>query len=341
MTIFFNLALYHTCSNPDNRYTKQTHIMSNKATLKSHRRVIARLVAAAFLTALLHASAAAWGGEGHHIVTMIAEKHLSATARQQINDILTNNHLCGGGATVLNKMLCASTWPDDSRNTTHPQTYNWHFVDISLRNKGYDPLRDCEPEDQDVKGKCGIYGLDHALKILRKEITDPKISRAQALMFVIHIVGDLHQPLHTVKEKTGGNFYFVQYFEVPSQLHKVWDSKIIGTRMLKLGKSESQYAAMLDGGIASAGGLASLQQGDAVGWLNEAHAEAIGDAYECPSASDCNGPSKWLRNEPFKSGSHTTRQLENDYFNHNLTIIERQLQRGGARLAKVLSDALG
>ena len=203
------------------------------------------------------------------------------------------------------------------------ETYNWHFVDISLENRTYDAGRDCEPDDQATKGKCGIFGLDHALRILRQEVTDPHVTRSQALMFVVHIVGDLHQPLHTVKEKVGGNFFNVKYFDVPTNLHKVWDSKILGSRMMMLHKSEEEYADMLNGGVDP-----SFEQGDPIAWLNETHATAIDDAYG------------WLKRSRKTTEQHPKPWLRTTYFRHNWPIVDRQLERAGARLAKVLNDAL-
>jgi hypothetical protein len=284
------------------------------------RRALACFVTTLLLIALLPARAAAWGDQGHHIVAMIAEKNLSNTARTRVAQILGQGNRCNHGD-VLSKMLCAAVWPDESRKTTHKFTYNWHFVDISLHNPNYNESRDCEPENQAVSGKCGIFGLDHARSILRGDTSDPHITRAQALMFVIHIVGDLHQPLHTVLEKTGGNGLKVTYFNISTDLHKVWDTKIIESEMIRSHQTETQYADMLEGKIEAAG-LSSFQQGDPVSWLNETHARAINDAY----------------GTTLPSGNHP--QLGKPYLQHNLPVVNLQLERGGARLARILSEDL-
>lgn len=300
--------------------------MSFKNTLRLFARTFAGLVVVS-MCAALPAPALAWGHEGHHIVAMIAEKHLSATTRQKINSILKGQaqlKICKlpAAAATADKMACVSTWADWSRNHTHPQTYNWHFVDISLKDAVYDKARDCEPDDQAEKGKCGLHGLDHARRILRGDIQDPEINRAQALMFIIHIVGDLHQPLHTVKEKIGGNFFKVLYFKIPTDLHKVWDTKILGSRMSALGKTESEYAGIMDGEIGNTG-EASFLNGDAVRWLNETHAVAIGDAYRGLNQTGNTKPS-----------------LDADYFNRNWPIVDGQLKRAGMRLAQILKADL-
>lgn len=300
--------------------------MSHKHTHRSFAPAAAAGLFVVLMCAALPAPVLGWGGEGHHIVAMIAEKHLSATARQKINTLLKNHQqlkICQlpAAAALGDKLACVSTWADWSRNNTHPQTYNWHFVDISLQHETYDESRDCEPHNQAKKGKCGLEGLERMRRILRGETTDPEINRAQALMFIVHIVGDLHQPLHTVKEKVGGNLFKVLYFKIQTDLHKVWDTKILDSRMSALGETESGYAEVLDGEINSAG-EASFVQGDAVSWLNETHAVAINNAY---------GGLKQTGGKP---------SLGKKYFNDNWPIVDQQLKRGGVRLARILTDDL-
>ena len=293
------------------------------------RRVLYRLGSTLLVLILFSTPAAAWGEEGHHVVAMIAARHLTPAAETEINTILMNG-LCSSQPTVTDKLVCVSLWADGSRFSTHKHTYNWHFVDISLNHQTYDAARDCPPKPgEEAKGFCGLAGLDHSLKILRKEITDPKITRAQALMFVVHIVGDLHQPLHTVHEGLGGNFHTVKYFGFWSQMHKVWDGKIIGTRLIKLGQDEEEYADTLNLELTSV--LGSYQQGDPISWLNATHSKAIDDAYGW----------KFKDGKAQGSGGRKYPWLRNNYYEHNVDIVEDQLKRGGARLARILNDAIG
>lgn len=262
-----------------------------------------------------------WGDAGHHIVAMIAMKRLAQPLKDKIDAILQDEDPCDHDGSATLKTTCAATWADWSRNNTHTATYNWHFVDIKLSHPTYDAAHDCAPTNQATKGKCGLYGLDHSLKILRNETTDPKITRAQALMFVMHVVGDLHQPLHTVKDGGGGNAHKVEYFDVSTDMHKVWDTKILESRMLQLHESEEQYAEVLGGDVD-----ASFEQGEPVDWLNATHTIAIEDAYGWRDKSKKTSDGRpWLRSA---------------YYKHNWPIVDRQLQRGGARLAKILTDAL-
>lgn len=303
-------------------------------TLVTCKRALVSAALAGFLTMLLPSTAAAWGGEGHHVTAIIAERHLSAAARTRLNDILRDEpqmDFCGNPSALREKLVCASTWADWSRNHTHQNTYNWHFVDIRLAHSDYVPARDCAPgaEEAAEKGTCGLDGLDRSVRILRGELSDPNITPAQALMFIVHIVGDLHQPFHTVRDWTGGNFINVRYFNVNTNMHKVWDTKIIESRWINLGLNVPQYARRLGDEITAAD-KSSYQQGDPVRWLVDAHAHAKRDGYDRRFLDGTTG-----------SGSNQRPWLRGNYFQHNWRIAEGQLKRGGVRLAKILNDALG
>lgn len=303
-------------------------------TLRAFKRALACLAFAVLLTLALPATVAAWGNEGHSVVAIIAEGHLSPSARQRLNDILRNEpqmNFCGHTSALRDKLVCASTWADYSRRNTHKNTYNWHFVDIRLADSDYAPSRDCSPGAHEAreKGTCGLDGLARSVRILRGELNDPRITPSQALMFIVHIVGDLHQPFHTVKDGTGGNNFKLRYFNVETDMHKVWDTKLIESRWIKLNLSVPQYARRLANEITAAD-KASYEQGDSVRWLTDAHRLAREDGYEKRFLDGTTGV-----------GSNKRPWLQANYFQHNWPIAEAQLKRGGVRLAKILNDAVG
>ena len=304
--------------------------MLSRNTFQLSRRALTCFATTLFLMAALPASASAWGHEGHHLVLRLAEKRLTPAARQRIQSILQNepraNNCAGGDHSTLGLMLCGGMWPDTSRNTTHKNTYNWHFVDISLDETNYEESRDCAPDE---RGKCGLFGLDRALRIVKGELNDPKISRAQALMFILHIVGDLHQPLHTVLDGGGGNSHKVVYFDVFTDMHKVWDTKLIESHMFREGIEVPEYANVLAQQINSAA-AASFAQNDRERWVLEAHRAAIDIAYGKRPAQ--------------KTATHNGRKyhsLRSTYFGHGIKAVETQLKRGGVRLANLLNETLG
>src|SRR5439155_23705350 len=131
----------------------------------------------------------AWGQEGHSIVAEIAQRRLSRQATAAVQLLLGNGY----------SLASISTWADDVR-AARPSSSNWHFADIPVDSNNYSPERDCKPDP--TKGDCVVAELER----LRTELRcDTREQRREALMFAVHFVADIHQPLHTVLEKGGGN----------------------------------------------------------------------------------------------------------------------------------------
>ncbi|MGF7156224.1 S1/P1 nuclease [Novosphingobium gossypii] len=187
-----------------------------------------RFVTAAVLGAAIVISSPtlAWGPVGHRITGAIAQDALSGVARAKVEILLGHEDLAE-----------AATWPDDMRSDpsafwqkTSPP---WHYVTVA----GDDYVPSDEPGEGDA-----LTALTRFTATLR----DPKASiddQRMALRFVVHIIGDLHQPLHvgTGTDK-GGNAVKVTWFGKPTNLHTVWDSSLIEQRAL----SYSEYAQWLE-----------------------------------------------------------------------------------------------
>lgn len=192
-----------------------------------------------FLLCVLFAAPAAfaWGCQGHEIVALIAEAHLNPRALAMANDILKNapvdpnvTRFC---KEEVDAFAASSTWPDDIRRV-RPEATPWHFIDIPRDAKQSDIEKYC-PQD---KG-CILSALKAQFAVLQSNTTDPK-ARADALRFVIHFIGDMHQPLHDVDNGDfGGNCVPVAFFGTQPQLrnpqtesyapnlHGVWDTDIL------------------------------------------------------------------------------------------------------------------
>lgn len=179
------------------------------------------------LLAALPSQALAWGKTGHRVVAALAEQRLSGLARAQIHEIMGPEGL-----------VEASVLPDFNRSDpsvfwqkTSPP---WHYV--TLNGVVYDEV----PESGDALT---------ALKRFTDILKDPSATRADkklALEFIVHLVGDLHQPMHAGKCcDRGGNSIKVTWFGKPSNLHSVWDVSIIEEE----GLSYSELAAMLNAHI--------------------------------------------------------------------------------------------
>jgi S1/P1 Nuclease len=246
----------------------------------------------------------AWGPEGHEVVARIAAKHLTPKAQQAVKQLL-------GTQTLASVASFA-----DTIRSSHPETGQWHFVDILLTDNDYDPARDClETDDNEITtGDCVVEAVKHFSQVLG-DTSQSKAKRAMALKFLVHFVGDMHQPLHCAdNHDRGGNQVNVTFFGAASNLHKVWDSGIISKNGLK----PIPFAAELDSGL-SGSDITKIQQGDIEDWVVEAHKLAISNAYR---------------------GIPNSHALGKAYFNRNLPVVELQLKRGGLRLAKILNDTL-
>ena len=119
----------------------------------------------------------AWGHEGHQVIALLAEKNMTPVALARAKAIL-------GGASLED----VASWADDYRRD-HRETGPWHYIDIPLADSKIDMARECP------NGQCVIDQTQHFLTVLRDPKADPA-TRTEALKFVIHFVGDMHQPLH-------------------------------------------------------------------------------------------------------------------------------------------------
>ena len=173
------------------------------------------ILAARFIAVLLllaSTPALAWAPEGHQIVAGIAARELTPKARTQVGALL------GGEASAM--MVLESNWADEIRQQ-RPESVAWHYLNIELGSRGYVASRDCRNSD------CVVAQIDRDAAIL----SDPraaKPARTEALLFLIHFVADVHQPLHAAdRNDKGGNGLMVQLRGKRLSLHQVWDQDVV------------------------------------------------------------------------------------------------------------------
>lgn len=244
----------------------------------------------------LPSPALAWGQTGHRITGAIAEVHLSGLARARIRQILGDESLAE-----------ASTWPDEMRSDPSPfwqkTSTPWHYVTVPV-GQGYADAH--APDEGDAMT---------ALRRFTATLTDPKAplaDRQLALRFIVHIVGDLHQPLHAGKPgDRGGNDVRVTFFAEDTNLHSVWDSGLIDRRQL----SFTEYAAWLSREIAPA---------DVVAWWNADPLVWIGESTR-------------LRDTIYPADP----KLSWNYAFQQTPKVERRLGMAGIRIAAYLNRVLG
>ena len=151
----------------------------------------------------------AWGSQGHQVVAAMAWELLQPATRQEVNRLLALEP----GETLES----LSTWADEHRN---PATGPWHYVNFPRGNCQYEAQRDC-PD-----GHCVVAAIERERAVWASNANDK--ARLKALKYLIHFVGDIHQPLHAgYRDDRGGNQFQLRAFMRGSNLHAVWDSGLL------------------------------------------------------------------------------------------------------------------
>jgi hypothetical protein len=259
-----------------------------------------------------------WGNRGHQVVARIAMSRLSPSARQAIAELLDP------GETLES----ISTWADQIK-TQRVETRSWHFVAIPLSDSRYSPLRDCAKAEM-----CIIDAIGKQITILKETNNDSK-DRAEALKFLVHLIGDLHQPFHvstnTNPPDRGASLVKVTSLSGRStNLLAVWDNDLVEYGSVRA-KSVGDYVTQLNKKFPRSSTNQSNQgssistQGSVTDWALETHKLSWGAYYHTNGEFMVNDPKRWWK-------------LDTPYYNKNVLVVEGQLVRAGVRLAKVLND---
>lgn len=294
----------------------------------------------------------AWGCEGHEIVALIAMKHLRADVARQVESILAASPIdpnlrrfCRNSGLPL--MAEVATWADDARNDL-PDTAPLHFVDIPLgaARAKYDISQVCQPS-------CIVEAIKKYADGLKSG--DAK-SRAEALRFVIHFLGDIHQPLHDeTNGDRGGNCVPVGYEDELSRqtnpqhddffpnLHAIWDTDILEGMLADRDMTIEQFADYLDRRYQPR--WSGWTRGQAIDWAWEGH-DLAATAYRAlpafvPRDSTVQVPSCADNNHIGTRMAELHIVLGERYDNVSRPIVEEQLTKAGLRLAALLNSVLG
>lgn len=252
--------------------------------------------------------AQAWGPEGHRIVAHIAERHLSESARAAIATMLAPDQ------SLSDNMVC--NWPDYIKHD-ETNTAPWHYVDIPYESGAYDAARDCPG------GQCIVEQITRLEGVLADTRVSPE-ERFRALAFLVHFVGDVHQPLHCISrdDDQGGNLRPARWPGVkkPTNLHALWDSNLVrsglGTQAIL------DYADGLNARI-TAPEEKAWASGSPADWAVESHDLAVKVAYRGVPADN-----------------FTVFKPAPAYIAEGRDTIEHQFMKAGIRLATLLNRAL-
>ena len=245
---------------------------------------------------VLPSPALAWGQTGHRITGTIAEAHLSGLARARIRQILGDETLAE-----------ASTWADEMRSDPSPfwqkTSTTWHYVTVPVGEAYADTHAPAEGDAMTALKRFSATLRDPNAKLADKQL---------ALRFIVHIIGDLHQPLHAGKPgDRGGNDVKINFFGEDTNLHSVWDSGLIDRRQL----SFTEYAGWLSREVSAE---------DVVAWWRTDPRVWIGESTKLRDAI--------YPEDPKLSWTYAFQQTPS---------VNRRLQMAGIRIAAYLNDLLG
>jgi hypothetical protein len=289
-----------------------------------------------------------WGCKGHQTVALIAEKHLTPEARQMVETLLQNNPIdpklkryCGDA--IHDAAADSSTWPDDVRNDR--KNGPWHYIDIP-RGAQRGPLQAyCGDEG------CVTRAIAEQAAILKNKNADAT-KRAEALRYVIHFVGDLHQPLHsTTNADEGGNCVPVKYFRrqprerghgFSPNLHALWDTAIPERDME--GADPPEYADTLEAAFASEVETWQKAGIHVEDWAWESHERAEKNVYEPLTPKIAIEPRVIVHSctDDYNIGARLLAlhlAAGAAYQEQAAPVVEEQIAKAGVRLAMILNDA--
>ncbi len=233
-----------------------------------------------------------WGPTGHRATGKIAEKHLTRKAKKKINELLQGESLA-----------FVSTYADEIKSDrNYRKYYSWHYVNMPLDTE-------YETADKNPKGDL-VTGVNFCIKVLKDKNASIEDKRFH-LKMLVHLIGDLHQPLHIGRrEDKGGNTIQVQWHGRGSNLHRVWDEDMIdqwGMSYVELANNAKDLSKHQ---------IKEIQNGTLLDWVKESH-QLTKKVYKSAEIGD---------------------KLRYRYSYVHFPIVREQLQKGGLRLAKLLNE---
>ncbi|MFD2785461.1 S1/P1 nuclease [Hymenobacter rubripertinctus] len=242
----------------------------------------------------------AWGADGHRAIAKIAERHLSRAARREIQQLL------GPESFPL-----ISTWPDEIRYYPEGKdTAPWHYVNTAsgLNHDQYVQALNAQTESN------AYQALQNQLRLL-SDSGATQLQRLEALKYVVHIVGDIHQPLHAGHaEDKGGNDIKIKYRGRDTNLHSLWDSGLLDYQGLTYTEMARQYDCKVRRST-----VRRLQSTAPAEWLWESYQASEQIYREVPNGTDVNYA----------------------YYPAHAVLMRQRIEDAGIRLAGLLNELFG
>jgi hypothetical protein len=275
-------------------------------------------------------AAFAWGDEGHEVIGLIADHYLEPAVQSRVEALLARDASGLTAKDIAHEATWADKYRDSDRDTAKVRYYrtrNWHFVDLEL--DGADLNRACFGQPKLSPGTaasagpaedCLVDKIDQFYAELKNPMLDEQ-ERCLALQFLLHLAGDVHQPLHAADDHDqGGNRKIVDAPGIDSNnLHHAWDVEFVA----RLGANETEIAQRLIAGITEPQ-RARWSAGAPVDWAIESLSVARSHAYGLLPAAD--------RENHYR--------LSAAYVSDATAVTGEQLSKAGVRLAFLLNQAL-
>jgi len=243
-----------------------------------------------------------WGFDGHRLICEIAWREMTPAVRERVGDLVANDR-------PYERFSDACVWADLIRNDTTYQRYTTaHYMNVAPGSATLDPAIHCRE----------TYCVIEAIRDLTAAVGDRSLDRAkrrEALLFLVHFVGDIHQPMHVARPgDRGGNDTRVRFFEEETNLHTVWDAGLVQRGML-----DPWDASRLHESITPAERRAWADL-DPLAWATESYLIVERQAYR---------------------GVASGAQLGEEYADANRHAVERRIVQAGYRLGLLLNRLLG
>jgi hypothetical protein len=270
--------------------------------------------------------ALAWGPEAHRIIGEIADRNLSPGARAKVIELLRDDRLADGAPSGRRTLGEVANWADEIRDYDWGKRRGfWHYDNAPL----------CGPADYAKycrAGRCASARLARQLELLGEEQARPRV-RNEALKWVVHLTGDIHQPLHAANRRDqGGNRVQVSFFGKRDNppygtmnLHAVWDTQMVSRLIAERGGEHAVASAPI-----AAGDRRAWEKGSISDWIAESHALARDKVYALlPTAVSCSRKIVGIV------------AIDQTYYASAAPVIETQIMKAGVRLARLLNETLG
>ena len=233
-----------------------------------------------------------WGPTGHRVVGEIAQDYLKPRTKRKLKKLLKKK-----------SMAFLSTFADEIKSDRKfNKYYSWHYINLPL---------DMDYNESEKNPKGDLYtGIEYCKKVLMDE-NSTDADKIFHLKMLIHFIGDLHQPLHIgLSDDRGGNDFKVKWHYDETNLHSVWDTKMIDTYDMGYQELASNADQL------SKEEVKKIQAGTVLDWVNEVHQ---------------------LTRKVYGS-AEKEENLRYRYSYNYFPVVRTQLQIGGIRLAKVLNE---